>query len=138
MKKFRKSAGVILKHDDEVLLCKRGPEEKLPNIWSIPGGGMENGESPGQSAIREFYEETNIEIDTNLDLVGIIDNFNDEGMKKGIMFVFLQDTEEKKEPDLKNATHGHEHTKCKYFKKDEIPTQKQNKQLIEILKKVLQ
>jgi hypothetical protein len=54
-----------------------------------------------------------------------------------MMFVFLQNTEEKKEPDLKNATHGHEHTKCKYFKKDEIPTQKQNKQLIEILKKVL-
>ena len=62
MKKFRKSAGVILKHGDEVLLCKRGSKETLPNIWSIPGGGIENGESPGQAAIREFHEETDIEI----------------------------------------------------------------------------
>jgi mutator protein MutT len=137
MKKFRKSAGVILKHNDEVLLCKRGPKETLPNIWSIPGGGIENGESPGQAAIREFYEETNVEITTDLDLVGIIDNFNDDGTKRGMMFVFLQNTDEKKEPDLESATHGHEHTKCKYFKKDEIPNQKQNEQLLGILKKVL-
>ena len=47
MKKFRRSAGVIIKHGDEVLLCKRSPDETLPNIWSIPGGGIENGESPG-------------------------------------------------------------------------------------------
>ena len=60
MRKFRKSAGVIIKHGDEVLLCKRSPEETLPNIWSIPAGGIESGESPGQAAIREVFEETNI------------------------------------------------------------------------------
>jgi hypothetical protein len=53
------------------------------------------------------------------------------------MFVFLQNTDEKKDADLKKASHGHEHTKCKYFKKDEIPNQKQNEQLLGILKKVL-
>ena len=137
MKKFRKSAGVILKHGDEVLLCKRGPKETFPNIWSIPGGGIENGESPGQAAIREFHEETNIEITTDLDLVGIIDKFNEDGTKRGNMFVFLQNTKEKKEPDLDKATHGHEHTDCRYFKKDEIPNQKKNDQLLGILKKVL-
>ena len=73
MKKFRRSAGVIIKHGDEVLLCKRSPKESLPNHWSIPGGGIENGESPGQAAIREVHEETNIELTTDLDLVGIID-----------------------------------------------------------------
>ena len=66
MNKFRKSAGVILKYGDEVLLCKRGPKETLPNIWSIPGGGIENGESPGQAAIREFKEETDIEINVHI------------------------------------------------------------------------
>ena len=72
MKKFRKSSGIILKYGDEVLLCKRSPEESLPNVWSIPAGGMENGESPGQTAIREFHEETNIKVDTNIDLVGML------------------------------------------------------------------
>lgn len=136
MKKFRKSSGVILKHGDEVLLCKRSPKETLPNIWSIPGGGIENGETPGQAAIREFHEETNIEIGTDLDLVGIIDNFNDDGTKRGIMFVFLQNIKEKKDPDLDKASHGHEHTSCKYFKSEDIPDEKGNEQLYKILKKV--
>ena len=48
-----------------------------------------------------------------------------------------QNTKEKKEPDLDKATHGHEHTDCRYFKKDEIPNQKKNDQLLGILKKVL-
>ena len=136
MKKFRKSSGVILKHGDEVLLCKRSPKETLPNIWSIPGGGIENGETPGQAAIREFHEETNIEIGTDLDLVGIIDNFNDDGTKRGMMFVFLQNIKEKKDPDLDKASHGHEHTSCKYFKSEDIPDEKGNEQLYKILKKV--
>lgn len=137
MKKFRKSSGVILKHGDEVLLCKRSPKETLPNIWSIPGGGIENGETPGQAAIREFHEETNIEIGTDLDLVGMIDNFNDDGTKRGMMFVFLQNIKEKKDPELSKALHGHEHTSCKYFKSEDIPEQKGNEQLYKILKKVL-
>ena len=137
MKKFRKSSGVILKHGDEVLLCKRSPKESLPNIWSIPGGGIEDGESPGQAAIREFHEETNIEIDKELDLVGILDSFNEDGVKRGMMFVFLQNTKEKKEPNLKKASHGHEHTDCRYFKSEDIPNQKGNDQLYKILKKVL-
>lgn len=137
MKKFKRSAGVILKNGDEVLLCKRSPKETLPNIWSTSGGGIEDGESPGQAAIREFYEETNIELGTDLELVGIIDNFNDDGTKRGMMFVFLQDIDEKVDPDLEKATHGFEHTKCKYFKSEDIPVQKGNDQLYNILKKVL-
>jgi len=137
MKKFRRSAGVILKCGDEVLLCKRSPDETMPNVWSIPSGGIEEGESPGQTAIREFHEETNIEIGTNLELVGILDNFNDDGTKRGMMFIFFQETKDKKEPDLGKATHGHEHTECGYFKIDDLPKQKENKELYKIIKKIM-
>ena len=137
MKKFRKNSAVIIKNNDEVLLCKRSPKETLPNIWSIPGGGMEDGESPGQTAMRETYEETNIEIGTDLDLVGIIDIFNDDKVKRGVMYVFLYETKEKLIPNLDKASHGFEHTKCKYFKSEDIPKQKGNDQLYDILKKVL-
>jgi ADP-ribose pyrophosphatase YjhB (NUDIX family) len=137
MKKFRKSAGVIIKHGDEVLLCKRSPEETLPNIWSIPAGGIEDGESPGVAALREVNEETNIKLGTNLDLVGMIDTKNDEGVKSGMMFVFLQETKDKKTPNLKSASHGHEHTTCKYFKLEDLPKQKETKELLDIIKKIL-
>lgn len=137
MKKFRRSAGVIIKHGDEVLLCKRSPKESLPNHWSIPGGGIENGESPGQAAIREVHEETNIELTTDLDLVGMIDTKNEDGLKTGMMFVFSQETKNKKEADLEKASHGKEHTTCKYFKSEDIPKQKNTKELYDILKKIL-
>jgi mutator protein MutT len=137
MKKFRKSSGVILKHKDEVLLCKRSPKKSMPNVWSIPSGGIEEGETPGQAAIREYYEETNIELNTKLDLVGLIDKFNKGGLKSGIVFVFLQNTKEKQEPDLDKASDGHEHTECRYFKLEDIPKQKGNDQLYDILEKIL-
>lgn len=137
MKKFRRSAGVIIKHGDEVLLCKRSPDETLPNIWSIPGGGIENGESPGQAAIREVHEETNIELTTDLDLVGMIDTKNEDGLKTGMMFVFLQETKDRKNADLEKASHGKEHTTCKYFKSEDIPKQKKTKELYDIIKKIL-
>lgn len=137
MKKFRRSAGVIIKHGDEVLLCKRSPDETLPNIWSIPGGGIENGESPGQAAIREVHEETNIELTTDLDLVGMIDTKNEDGSKTGMMFVFIQETKDRKNADLEKASHGKEHTTCKYFKSEDIPKQKKTKELYDIIKKIL-
>lgn len=137
MKKFRKSSGIILKCNDEVLLCKRSPEESLPNVWSIPAGGMENGESPGQTAIREFYEETNIKVDTDIDLVGIIHTTNEDGLKTGMMFVFLKEIEKKKVPNLDKATHGHEHTSCRYFKKEKLPKNERTKELNSLIEKIL-
>ncbi len=137
MRKFRKSAGVIIKHGDEVLLCKRSPEESLPNHWSIPAGGIENGESPGQAAIREVFEEINIKLSTDLDLVGMIDTTNDDGLKTGMMFVFLQETDNKLEPELDKASHGKEHTSCKYFKREDLPKQKRTEELRNIIKKIL-
>lgn len=137
MGKIKKWAGVILKHKDEVLMCKRSPEKSMPNIWSIPSGHIEEGESPGQAAIREFYEETNLEIDTKIDLVGFVDKFKKDGTKKGHMFVFLKETNSKMKPDLERAQDGFEHTECKYFKVDELPTEEENKQMIDLIKKIL-
>ena len=54
MGKFKKWAGVILRNDDEVLLCKRSPEKSLPNVWSIPSGKIEDGESTFYQASYEI------------------------------------------------------------------------------------
>ena len=137
MVNFKKWAGIILKHDDEVLLCKRAPDKSMPNVWSIPSGKIEDGESPGQAAIREFYEETNIELDPKIEFVGFIDKFKKDGTKKGHMFVFFKETEDRLNPDLEMAQDGFEHTSCKYYKQSDIPQQDENKELLDLLKKVL-
>ena len=54
--------GIIFRNNNkEVLLVKR---RDMP-IWVLPGGGLEQGESPEQAAIREVYEETGYEVVIN-------------------------------------------------------------------------
>lgn len=137
MGKIKKWAGLILKHEDQVLMCKRSPKKSMPNVWSIPSGHLEDGESPGQAALREFFEETNIKLDSKIDFVGFVNKFKDDGVKKGHMFVFLKNSKTKKEPDLENASDGFEHTECKYFGVNNLPDEEENEELIELIKKVL-
>jgi ADP-ribose pyrophosphatase YjhB (NUDIX family) len=43
--------------EDKIMLCRRGIEPQL-GLWNIPGGFMENDETPEQGAVREMWEET--------------------------------------------------------------------------------
>ena len=47
-----------------VLLCHRHPDRKwYPNVWDVPGGHIDAGESPLDALVRELREELGIEID---------------------------------------------------------------------------
>ncbi len=56
---------VVLK-DDQILLIQREDFE----VWNLPGGGVDAGESPAQCAVREVKEETGIDVKLSY-LVGI-------------------------------------------------------------------
>src|SRR5436190_998514 len=43
---------------DEVLLVQREDFE----VWGLPGGEIEPGETPAQAAVREVYEETGLNV----------------------------------------------------------------------------
>jgi ADP-ribose pyrophosphatase YjhB (NUDIX family) len=45
---------IITNKKNEVLLCHR----KDHDLWNLPGGGLENNESPWDGVIREVKEET--------------------------------------------------------------------------------
>jgi hypothetical protein len=53
------------------------------------------------------------------------------------MFVFLHNSNKELEPDLDKAKDGHEHTKCEYFSKKDLPITKNNDQLRKIIEKIL-
>jgi mutator protein MutT len=53
----------VLRTDDRILLCHRSPtRESYPNVWDLPGGHIEPGESAPQALARELQEELGIQI----------------------------------------------------------------------------
>lgn len=55
---------------DQILLTRRQPNGILPNSWELPGGKLEDGESPATAAARELREETGLHA-LELDELGI-------------------------------------------------------------------
>lgn len=52
-------AGCIPVWQDKVLLCKRAIDPRK-GFWTLPAGYMEQGETLGQAAVREAWEEANV------------------------------------------------------------------------------
>lgn len=46
--------------DDSILLTRLAPFEPDRDKWTLPGGGMEFGETPHETLRREFVEETSL------------------------------------------------------------------------------
>lgn len=56
-----KISGIFLvRKDNQILLCH--PTKHSPNFWSIPKGRVDDGEELIDTAIRETYEETNVDL----------------------------------------------------------------------------
>jgi 8-oxo-dGTP pyrophosphatase MutT (NUDIX family) len=55
------SAGVFIVRKDKKILVGH-PTNHPPNFWSIPKGKVEDGETFLEAAIRETYEETNVDL----------------------------------------------------------------------------
>jgi 8-oxo-dGTP diphosphatase len=61
-KKVRVRVVGILRENGKTLLLKHHSIGELGYLWLPPGGGVEFGESAEETLIREFKEETNLEI----------------------------------------------------------------------------
>ncbi len=55
--------GGALFHNGKLLVVKRTPERVFwPNLWEVPGGKVESGETDEDAIGREFLEETGINV----------------------------------------------------------------------------
>jgi ADP-ribose pyrophosphatase YjhB (NUDIX family) len=124
----KRYVGVIIKHDDKFLICKRNDESLGQGEWSIPAGKIEDSEKVEESAKREFFEETAVSIeDYQLEFAGLIPRYTRDGSKmKGLMYTYQIKVDEVIRPDLENAIDGTEHTDWGYYTLDEMKTMKIN------------
>ena len=52
----------ILFHQGEVALVRSSNPNHQPPLWWLPGGGIDFGETPEQTLVREFIEETGLTV----------------------------------------------------------------------------
>jgi 8-oxo-dGTP pyrophosphatase MutT (NUDIX family) len=56
--------GGALVQDGKVFLCHRSPSRsRSPNLWDLPGGHIEPGESPEAALKRELSEELGVDVE---------------------------------------------------------------------------
>ena len=68
----RLAAYALVRRGDEVLLTRISATGAHPGAWTLPGGGVDHGESPAAALMREVREETGLEASVG-DLLGVHD-----------------------------------------------------------------
>ena len=113
MKKEKRYSGILIKHKNKVLLCKRSEKKTRGGEWSIPSGGVEDDETPINAAYREFFEETTHQIPPSEKLICIDRYFTDNRM----YFLFVYKVKKRFFVKI-----DWEHDDVNWFRKDNLPT----------------
>lgn len=113
-KKFAVKAIVFDKKRKKFLLIKRNEKEEIyKNLWDIPGGKVEIGETLWEGLVREIFEETGIKIDEKILILPIKGWIIKEKCRVGITFLVVLE-------NIKKIRLGGEHKEYMFLSENEI------------------
>ena len=127
VKKPTRIGAVVVVSEGQVLLVKRAENAgKYPNFWSVPMGGVEEGETFEEGAARELKEETMLDFNPQkLVYLGTIK----DGKYNRLCKLYKAEMNGKPKPTL-----DHEHSDFGYYNKDSLPhpIEERMKQVLEL------
>lgn len=97
------SKSLIANNAGEILVMKRSGHIPNPRTWDLPGGIVDPGEHPRDTATREAYEETGLDVKLNLLDVGANTDFD-----HSVAIIYTADA------DGQLVHLSHEHTEYKW------------------------
>ncbi|MES2438791.1 MAG: NUDIX domain-containing protein [Verrucomicrobiota bacterium] len=75
-RRSRVSAYALIHDSNRILLCRLSKElPRWEGCWTLPGGGLDFGESPEQAVVREVEEETGLRVEVRS--IAAIDSIHD-------------------------------------------------------------
>jgi len=80
MKKFTRVAAYgLIVNESKLLLCRLTPLSPAQTVppWTLPGGGLDFGESPEDAVVREVLEETGLQVSVDT-LIDVRSTLNDQ------------------------------------------------------------
>lgn len=123
------SVGAALLYNSKLLILKRNPDDFMPNIYELPGGGLEGEESLLDALKRELREETNCNINNITGYLGYIDFPSSKGLLTR-RFNFLV------EPQLPLSIQLTEHADYKWIFPDEVEQYEITRQTRKIIESI--
>lgn len=86
---IRPAAYALITQGQSLLLCRLCPPEREAGKWTLPGGGLDFGESPEAGALREVVEETGLTatLDRLVEVQSEVFNYEDRDMH-AIRFIY--------------------------------------------------
>ncbi len=110
---LKRIVGGALFRDGKLLMVKRTKDRILwPNLWEIPGGKVEGNESDEEALIREFVEETRLEIKIIKKYNGFYYKYDGKDAIESDFIIEADTFDVKIDPN--------EHTEYRWITKDEL------------------
>jgi 8-oxo-dGTP diphosphatase len=95
----------VLIDDGRIALVRSSNPQHVPALWWLPGGGIDFGESPEATLLREFEEETGLQVH-GAQLLGVTSDVRRRDNGDQIHTVRITYTVELAGGDLTHEVHG--------------------------------
>ena len=117
----------VVRKEDKILILRRHPKSRNnPHKWELPGGKVDSGEFFDVALVREFKEETNLDVNVG-DFCEAIQN--DYPHKRTVQLMMYLD-------DINGSVEiSDEHTQFKWASMDEIRSLELSTSFKKVLKK---